>query len=78
MIDALIACFVEDFRHKLAMNEYDDVDRTGGFEHISVGDGNQLNYLYIKYFNLICYEQDLKYHWHICSAANHNRDCVIN
>lgn len=40
MIDALIACFVEDFRHKLAMNEYDDVDRTGGFEHISVGDGN--------------------------------------
>jgi len=55
MIDALIACFVEDFRHKLAMNEYDDVDRTGGFEHISVGDGNQLNYLSIKYFNLICY-----------------------
>ncbi|XP_022160586.1 FERM domain-containing protein 8 [Myzus persicae] len=42
MIDALIACFVEDFRHKLAMNEYDDVDRTGGFEHISVGDGSQI------------------------------------
>lgn len=45
MIDALIACFVDDFRHKLAMNEYDDVDRTGGFEHISVGDGN-VYYMY--------------------------------
>lgn len=40
MMDALITCFVEDFRYKLSMNEYDDVDRTGGFEHISVGDGN--------------------------------------
>lgn len=44
MIDALIACFVEDLRHKLAMNEYDDVDRTGGFEHISVEDGEILLY----------------------------------
>ncbi|XP_050531247.1 putative FERM domain-containing protein FRMD8P1 [Daktulosphaira vitifoliae] len=42
MMDALITCFVEDFRHKLAINEYDDVDRTGGFEHISVGDGSQI------------------------------------
>lgn len=25
---------------KFAMNEYDDVDRTGGFEQISAGDGN--------------------------------------
>ncbi|XP_050437980.1 putative FERM domain-containing protein FRMD8P1 isoform X2 [Adelges cooleyi] len=42
MMDALIACFVEDFRHKLAMNDYDDVDRTGGFEHISVADGSRI------------------------------------
>lgn len=53
MIDALIACFVEDFRHKLAMNEYDDVDRTGGFEHISVGDGNNINYYNYYNFNIL-------------------------
>lgn len=55
MIDALIACFVEDFRHKLAMNEYDDVDRTGGFEHISVGDGNfYLNVTNYSVNNFLC------------------------
>ncbi|VVC36930.1 Hypothetical protein CINCED_3A016635 [Cinara cedri] len=47
MIDALITCFVEDFRQKLAMNDYDDVDRTGGFEHISIGDGSQIPLAYL-------------------------------
>lgn len=50
MIDALIARFVEDLSHKLAMNEFDDVDRTGGFEHISVGDGiYTLTFYIIRY-----------------------------